>query len=154
MEASLKEHRGQVWSIEINKDNSQAVSASGDGSCIIWDLKNHTRVLCLFESTAFKQAALNPQEYQILTAGSDRKITYWEKYDGQIIRSVEGSHKELNTLCLTKEGKHFATGGQDGILKIWNYDEGVCYYEGEGHSGSITKIKISPDQRTIISVGN
>jgi WD40 repeat protein len=30
----------------------------------------------------------------------------------------------------------------------------VCYYEGEGHSGSITKVKISPDQKTIISVGN
>lgn len=89
----MKEHRGQVWSIEINKDNSQAISASGDGSCIIWDLKNHTRVLCLFESTAFKQAALNPQEYQIVTAGSDRKITYWEKFDGQIIRSIEGSQK-------------------------------------------------------------
>lgn len=57
-------------------------------------------------------------------------------------------------MCITKEGKHFITGGQDGLLKIWNYDEGVCYYYGEGHSGSITKIKISPDQKTIVSVGN
>lgn len=150
----MKEHRGQVWSIEVNKDNTQAVSASGDGSCIIWDLKNHSRILCLFESTAFKQAALNPEEYQILTVGSDRKITYWEKYDGTTIRSVEGSQKELTTLAITREGKHFVTGGQDGILRIWNYDEGVCYFEGEGHSGSITKVKISPDQRTIISVGD
>jgi WD40 repeat protein len=122
MEASLKEHRSQVWSIEVNKDNSQAVSASGDGSCIIWDLKNHTRILCLFESTAFKEATLNPQEYQILTVGSDRRITYWEKFDGTTIRSVEGSNKEINTIAVTKEGKHFVTGGQDGLLKIWNYD--------------------------------
>ena len=81
-------------------------------------------------------------------------MTYWEKYDGQIIRSIEGSQNELNTIALTKEGKHFITGGQDGQLRIWNYDEGVCYYEGEGHSGSIIKVKISPDQRTIISVGS
>ena len=120
----------------------------------IWDIKNHSRVLCLFESTAFKEAHLNAEEYQVLTTGSDRKITYWEKYDGQIIRSVEGSDKELNTLALTREGKHFITGVQDGQLRIWNYDEGVCYYEGEGHSGSIIKTKISPDQRTIISVGS
>jgi len=84
----MKEHRSRVWSIQVNKDNNQAVSASSDGSCIIWDLKNHIRVLCLFESTAFKQALLNTEEYQVLTAGSDRKITYWEKHDGQIIRSV------------------------------------------------------------------
>jgi WD40 repeat protein len=60
----------------------------------------------------------------------------------------------LNSIAITLEGKHFVSGGQDGLLKIWNYDEGVCYFEGEGHSGSINKIKISPDQRTIISVGS
>lgn len=87
----MKEHRSRVWSIVLTKDNKEAISASSDGSTIIWDLKSHTRVLCLFESTAFKQAVVNPDEYQILTAGSDRKATYWEKYDGQIIRSVECS---------------------------------------------------------------
>lgn len=154
MEASLKEHRGRVWSIQINKDNTQAVSASGDGSTIIWDIKTYSRIICLFESTAFKQALFNPEEYQILTTGTDHKVTYWEKYDGQIIRSIEASQKELNTIDITQEGKHFVTGGQDGQLRIWNYDEGVCYYEGEGHSGSIIKLRISPDQKTIISVGS
>ena len=60
----------------------------------------------------------------------------------------------MNTLDITAEGKHFISGGQDGILKIWNYDEGICYFEGEGHSGSINKAKISPDQRKIITVGS
>lgn len=101
MEVSLKEHRSRVWSIQINKDNSQAVSASSDGSCILWDLRKHSRLLCMFESTAFKQALLNTEEYQVLTVGSDRKITYWEKHDGQIIRSIEGSEKELSTLDIT-----------------------------------------------------
>jgi WD40 repeat protein len=55
---------------------------------------------------------------------------------------------------LTATGQHFISGGQDGLLRIYNYDEGMCYYEGEGHSGSINKVKISPDQQTIISVGN
>lgn len=60
----------------------------------------------------------------------------------------------MNTIDLTAEGKHFLSGGQDGKLRIYNYDEGICYFEGEGHSGSINKIKVSPDQRTIISVGS
>ena len=55
---------------------------------------------------------------------------------------------------MTAEGKHFFSGGQDGKLRIYNYDEGICYYEGEGHSGSISKIKISPDQRFVITVGS
>jgi hypothetical protein len=30
-------------------------------------------------------------------------------------------------------------------VKLWDYDEGICYYQGIGHSGDITKIVISPD---------
>ena len=48
MESSLKEHRGRVWSIQLNQDNTQAVSASADGSTIIWDIKNYSRIICLF----------------------------------------------------------------------------------------------------------
>jgi WD40 repeat protein len=54
MEASLKEHRGRVDEVKINKNDTQAVSASYDGSCIIWDIVTHTRIMCLFESTMFK----------------------------------------------------------------------------------------------------
>ena len=49
MDASLKEHRGRVWCIKIAKDDTQAVSASADGSCIIWDL--HTKLGLLFFKT-------------------------------------------------------------------------------------------------------
>lgn len=82
MEASLKEHRGRVSDIRINKNDSQAVSSSYDGSCIIWDIKSHTRIMCLFESTMFKQVVYHPDESQLLTTGSDRKVTYWDCYDG------------------------------------------------------------------------
>ena len=62
MEASLKEHRGRVSDIKINNQDTQAVSASFDGSCIIWDLKSHTRCMCFFESTMFKQVLYHPDE--------------------------------------------------------------------------------------------
>lgn len=38
-------------------------------------------------------------------------------------------------------------------MKVWDYDEGISYFQGIGHSGDITKIAVSPDQRTIVSVG-
>lgn len=62
MEASLKEHRGRVNDIKIKKNDEMAVSASSDGSCIIWDLKSFTRCICFFESTLFKQVVYHPDE--------------------------------------------------------------------------------------------
>ena len=154
MEASLKEHRSRVSDIKINRNDDQAVSSSYDGSCIVWDLVNHTRLLCLFESTMFKQVCYHPDESQLLTAGSDRKITYWDCYDGQIIRMLDGSDSgEINALAITNEGEHCVSGGEDKTVKVWDYDEGICYYEGIGHSGGISKVAISPDHKFIVSVG-
>lgn len=48
MTASLKEHRGRVADVRINNTDSQAVSASYDGSVIIWDILTATRIMCLF----------------------------------------------------------------------------------------------------------
>lgn len=112
MEASLKEHRGRVDDVRINKNDTQAVSASFDGSCIIWDIVTHTRIMCLFESTMFKCVVYHPDESQLLTTGSDRKVTYWDCFDGQAIRMLDGSSTgEVNALAITSEGEHFVSGG-------------------------------------------
>jgi WD40 repeat protein len=154
MEGSLKEHRSQVSDVKINAADTQAVSSSFDGSTIIWDIVNCTRIMCLFESTMFKQVLYHPDESQVLTTGSNRKITYWDCFDGQAIRMLDGSETgEIHALAITESGEHFVSGGQDKAVKLWDYDEGICYYKGVGHSGEITKICISPDQRTMVSVG-
>ena len=125
METSLKEHRGRVWSVQILRNNEQAVSCSHDGSCIIWDLKTYTRVICLFESTNFKQVAFHPDEYQLLTVAADGKVDYWDKFDGQIIRKLDGNeHGGVNTLAITDQGEHFITGGEDKAVKVWSYNDG------------------------------
>jgi WD40 repeat protein len=154
LEASMKEHRGRVWAIQIKASNEQAVSASSDGSCIVWDIQSFTRLICLFESTMFKQVQYHPDESQLITTGSDRKITYWDCYDGQAIRMLDGSEEgEVNTLAITRQGEHFASGGEDQTLKVWSYDDGTVLYQGVGHSASITKVVFSPDQRNLVSVG-
>jgi WD40 repeat protein len=154
MDASLKEHRSRVWCIIVNSDDSQAVSASSDGSCIIWDLKTKTRVLCLFESTMFKNIVYHPDESQLLTTGSDRKVAYWDTFDGQAIRVLEASEEgEVCTLSISKSGSHYVSAGEERLVKLWDYDEGVCKYIGVGHSGSITSAKIAPDQSFIVSAG-
>ena len=46
-----------------------------------------------------------------------------------------------------------ASGGCDNLVKVWLYDEGDCIATGAGHSGAVTKVKISPDRRILVSVG-
>lgn len=44
--------------------------------------------------------------------------------------------------------------GEDKEVKIWDYDEGVTKYVGLGHSATINKVVISPNQEFIISVSS
>ena len=45
------------------------------------------------------------------------------------------------------------SGGEDRLVKLWDYEEGICKYVGVGHSGPISCAAISPDQSFVVSVG-
>lgn len=153
MIVSLKEHRQSVNCIKVNKDNTQAISASGDGSCIVWDLVRYVRLTALFEPNVFRSVLYHPDESQMLTCGSNHKITYWDSVDGQAIRVIDGGDGVMTSLDVEPEGEFFVSGCEDKILKVWHYDEGLPVAIGKGHCGSIKSVKISPDLSTIVSVG-
>lgn len=69
-------------------------------------------------------------------------MTYWDAYDCQAIRVIDGSlTSEVNDLNISPDGVGFVTGGVDKEVKLWNYDEGHCFYIGRGHSSPITKVR-------------
>ena len=153
MQVSLKEHKGPVSSISIRADDKECVSSSDDGSCISWDLVRGVRLQAVFASTMFKCMLYHPDESQLLSCGSDRKITYWDASDGSTIRIIEGSHFEINALDISKDGEKFVSSGNDSLIKLFDYDQGEVEYVGEGHSGTVKAVKFSPDQKQIVSVG-
>ena len=153
---SMKEHRGRVWNIKMNSNNKEALSCSADGSCIIWDTQNYQRILCIFDKIVFKSIVYHPEGAQILITGSDRRIGYWEVFDGQLLRSLETGDEEqgeINSLSIMKDGKYFLSGGSDGQVKIWDYDLGETVSDSYGHSEGITSLTFSPDESRVVSVG-
>ena len=89
----------------MTTDNSQCVSASADGSCIVWDLIKKVRLAAFMEPTLYKAMLYHPEESQLLTAGSNHKIAYWDVYDGSAIRVVEGGEESVNCLDIVKVGR-------------------------------------------------
>ncbi|KFQ31379.1 WD repeat-containing protein 16, partial [Merops nubicus] len=149
----LKEHVSAVSCIKIKKDDQECVTASLDGMCIIWDIVRFVRKQMMLANTLFKCVCYHPEEYQVITGGTDRKIGYWEVFDGSTIREVEGSASgSINGMDITSDGAYFVTGGDDHLVKLWDYNEGAVTHVGVGHSGSITRLKICPGNKYIVSV--
>jgi WD40 repeat protein len=156
MIASMKEHKGPVYAIAIKANDSQCISASADGSCILWALDGENafvRINALFASNFFKAAAYHPDESQLITCGSDRKVTYWDVANLQQIRILDGSNAEINSVSTNASGTLFASGGADKKVVVWHYDSGLRSLEGAGHSGAVTKVRFAPDEQSVVSVG-
>ncbi|NXI89744.1 CFA52 protein, partial [Psophia crepitans] len=149
----LKEHVSAVSCIKIKKDDRECVTASLDGTCIIWDIVRCARKQMILANTLFKCVCYHPEEYQIITSGTDGRIGYWEVFDGSAVREVEGSVAgSINGMDITSDGAHFVTGGDDHLVKLWDYNQGTVTHVGVGHSGHITRLKICPGKKYIVSV--
>ncbi|KAG7242356.1 hypothetical protein INR49_023485 [Caranx melampygus] len=123
---TMKEHKATVACIKIKSDDKECVSASSDGACIIWDIVMSGKPVAL--------------------------VVYWDVYDGSAIREVEGSLSgAINGLHISQDGKYFVTGGDDKLVKVWDYMGGVVTHIGMAHGGSITSIKICSNNRILVS---
>ncbi|CAH2292093.1 cilia- and flagella-associated 52 [Pelobates cultripes] len=150
---SMKEHKSSVSCINVKSNNRECLTASSDGTCIIWDIVRFVRLQMILSNTLFRCVCYHPEEFQFLTSGTNRKIGYWEVYDGSVIRELDGSLSgTINGMDISSDGLHFVTGGDDKLVKLWDYNEGEVSHMGIGHSGSISRLKICPLSRCIISV--
>uniref|UniRef100_A0A336M2Q3 Cilia- and flagella-associated protein 52 n=1 Tax=Culicoides sonorensis TaxID=179676 RepID=A0A336M2Q3_CULSO len=148
----LKEHYAPITSIAINSFDSEIVSASSDGSCIIWDLVRLQRRHVLFAHTQFNCATFLPNAVQVLTAGSDKSISYWEVYDGTQVREIQGSKTgPVNFIDIDSSGDQFVSCGDDQIVRLWDYQKGEELCNGVGHAGVVTVCKYAPNGKFIVS---
>ncbi|OBS67525.1 hypothetical protein A6R68_03933, partial [Neotoma lepida] len=99
LEEALKEHKSSVSCIRVKKNSEECVTASTDGTCIIWDLVRLRRNQMILANTLFQC------------------IAYWEVFDGSVIRELEGSLSgSINGMDITQEGAHFVTGKSQSLV--------------------------------------
>lgn len=148
----LKEHRGTIGSVDFNVFNTEVVSSSSDGTCIIWDIRRMTRKSVLYANTQFSCAKYYPTGVQIIATGTDRRVSWWEVYDASMVRDVEASAKgPVNCLALNGTGEHFVSAGSDQLVKLWNYQTGVPVALGTGHAGVIVTCAYSPCGQFVVT---
>jgi WD40 repeat protein len=146
---SLKEHKGRIWSLAIrSEDNGRAVSASADGSIIVWDIDKKIRLCCIFESTIFRSVAYSPDWSQIIAVGSDKRVSYYDVFDGERLRIIE---MDANVVAVSSGGSHIAVAGKSGNVSLIDYDEGIVTDVGEGHSVPVTALAMAPNNQFIVT---
>jgi len=80
-------------------------------------------------NTLFKYVSYHPLEHQIISTGTDRKIGFWETFDGALIRELDGSLTDsVNAVDVSDDGVYIVNGGSDKIIKVSLLLRVLCLY--------------------------
>ena len=156
----LKEHSQRVTKIQLFPDDQHLLTCARDKSILCWDLKAEKRVSAQQQRmggiNSFAIAPLDNNKF--ISVGQERKITYWDlrKTNAEAILEsspYKGETDELNSVAISNSNKYFAVGGAAGVLRIYDFSSGQFIIDCKAHSGPITAVTFSGDDKQVMSTG-
>ena len=158
--AHLKEHSSKVTKVIIFSDDVHLLSCSRDKSILCWDLKSQKRISNqTLRMGGINSIALSPlDQNKYISVGQDRKITFWDIRKSQAEGTLESSpnpaeSEELMSVAIQSTGNLFATGGHNGVVRIYDLATTQFLTDCRAHSSAIMSIQFSPDGKQIVSTG-
>jgi WD40 repeat protein len=154
-------HTDWVNSVAFGPDGKTALSGSGDGVLILWDVEAG-EVIRRFEghtdgvnSVAFSSSSSEDIGGQTALSGSDdTTLILWNVVTGERIRRFEGHTGRVTCVAFSLDGQTALSGSDDTTLILWNVVTGERIRRFEGHTGEVTGVGFNPDGRTMLSTGD
>ncbi|TFY71064.1 hypothetical protein EVG20_g1930 [Dentipellis fragilis] len=130
-------HMDNVTDLQLSADRSYFVTSSKDKTARIHDAKT-LRVLKTFSTeTPLNSAALAPDQPYVLLGGGQEAMSvtttsarqgkfetrFWHKVFEEEVGRVKGHFGPVNTIAIHPQGIAYASGGEDGFVRVHHFDE-------------------------------
>jgi WD40 repeat protein len=123
---SFEGHTHHVLAVDWSGDGKQLVTGGADNVLKVWDFETGEQLRTL--QAAGKQVTAVrwvPGKPLVAGASGDSKVKYWNPNgNGNVTRTFEGPGDYVFGVATSKDGKVVAAGGADGVLFVWNGDDG------------------------------
>ncbi len=129
-------------------DGKTLATGGFDGVIRLWDATGKKLRELKGHKGGVAALLFGPKDGQLLSAGADGCVRFWDAANGQELRHLDVSKEWLTHLTLTADGKTLATGGIDGIVRIWDLESGKERRSLPQRHG----VCISPDGRLLAVV--
>jgi factor associated with neutral sphingomyelinase activation len=144
------EHQTPVQTCNFDATGNLAVSASEDGEIAVYDLRQ--RKLAHSFNGHFDAVRdvcfLGGDSRRIISCSKDQTIKIFE-VNGSEVYSFNAKE---SLRCIVTDGDVIYSGGDSGMLKMWDAKDGAFLGEKDAHSGSaITCINLAPDGTSLIT---
>ncbi|MDQ6693298.1 MAG: hypothetical protein M3014_02620, partial [Chloroflexota bacterium] len=157
-------------SVAYSADGHYIVTAGNDidplgksisNTAMVWDATGDRELPTLAAHTnavnganAMYAAAYSPDRRYVATAGQDGTATIWEANSGQVVNTLRGHSRDVDSVAWSPDGLSIATASQDGTVKIWESAGGHERSTIRGHTDIVRSVEYSPDGRSLVTASD
>ncbi|MEG3950253.1 hypothetical protein QUA02_13965, partial [Microcoleus sp. SVA1_A4] len=148
---TLAGHTDGIKAVAIAPDGKRVISASGDKTLKIWDIKSGTELRTLIGHTGeVWGVAIAPDGKTAISASGD-KLKIWDTETGTELRTLTGHTNSVLAVAIPPDGKTAISASSDNTRKIWDTETGTELRTLTGHTELVSAVAIAPDGKTAIS---
>jgi WD40 repeat protein len=118
--ATLIGHDDLIVSLHSSPDGLRMVTASWDGTAIIWDARNGEPLMTLEgHQGQVMDAAFSPDGARIASVGADGDVIFWDALTGAKLFVLASLDTPLRSLDFDHDGRFLAVAGEDGSVRVY-----------------------------------
>jgi WD40 repeat protein len=155
-EAVLEGHRQPVLDVAFSPDGRSLLTASGDGTARLWDVRTGAEVARITEDSGLVARALfSPDGRLVLAVSDDGLPTLWDVRN-QSERAVLRGHQDgVVQGAFSADGRRAITASLDGTARVWDTASGSQVAVLAGSDGALADAALSPDgHRAVTAPGD
>ncbi|KAF8726089.1 hypothetical protein AX14_008098 [Amanita brunnescens Koide BX004] len=137
IQSNERAHSDVVTDLQLSKDWHYCITSSKDKSARIHDTKDIMVIKTFTTETPLNSAALASNRPYVLLGGGQEAMSvtttslrqgkfetrFWHKVFEEEVGRVKGHFGPINTIAVHPAGLCYASGGEDGFVRVHHYDE-------------------------------
>ncbi len=149
---TVEGHSERIREVAFTPDGTRAVSASYDGTLILWDIETG-EVLRVFEGHEGKVAsvAVSADGRYILSGGQDQTARLWDIETGEELLQLQGHGNWVKTVAFSADGQRALTSSDDATVRLWDLETGEELLRFSGHTDFVEEATFNPVGTQILS---
>ncbi len=160
---TLHGHSQGVWCVKLSGDGRFLVSASGDRTICLWDMRTRALIRTLHgHEHGVRAVAFSPDGAWVASGDEKGFLRIWETQSGATICALKAHTTTIWSLAFSPDGQRLASGSYDQTVRLWPVarlplaastpiDEPALCQILAGHSHNVTTVAFSPDGKTLAS---
>jgi len=148
----LKGHTSAVLDSCWSHDSSYLFSVSADKTLAMWDAETGSRIKKYQGHTSHVNScsATRRGAHLVVTTSDDSTVRVWDIRKRHAITSFDTQYASTSA-CFSADSEQVFSAGIDNDIKAWSVREGSIENRFEGHTDTVTGIRLSPDGNHLLT---